>query len=249
MSETPTNPATPAAAITLSPRERRVAGVLVEKSRTTPDVYPMTLSAVTTACNQKNNRDPVTNYDQDDVEEALQALRRRGGVIMVDGGGRVPRYKHEFYEWLKVSRAELAVLAELWLRGAQTEGDLRGRAARMEKTLDMPALQAIVAALVERGYMHILTPPEQKRGVVVTHGFYPPDEFAKIKQGFAARLASGEFSVVDDPGLNVPRAAAVDLAAELREEISRLGAELAAVRAAVQSLQDEFASFRSQLGG
>ena len=89
--------------VPLSPRERRVLGVLVEKAKTTPEYYPMTIAAIVTGCNQKSNRDPVTNYDADDVEEILQDLRRKGAVIMIETGGRVVRWKHTLYDWLKVS--------------------------------------------------------------------------------------------------------------------------------------------------
>src|SRR5437660_10381394 len=103
--------------VPLTPRERRVLGVLVEKAKTTPEYYPLTIAAIVTGCNQKSNRDPVTNYDADDVEEILQDLRRKGAVIMVEAGGRVVRWKHTLYEWLKVTKLELAVVAELLLRG------------------------------------------------------------------------------------------------------------------------------------
>ncbi len=75
--------------VPLGPRERRVLGVMVEKAKTTPENYPMTLAAIVTACNQKTNRDPITNYDQDDVEDTLHSLRKKGAVILVEGSGRV----------------------------------------------------------------------------------------------------------------------------------------------------------------
>src|SRR5215467_15025278 len=80
--------------VPLGPRERRVLGVLVEKAKTTPEYYPLTVAAIVTGSNQKSNRDPVTNYDADDVEETLHALRKKGAVILVEGGGRVARWKH-----------------------------------------------------------------------------------------------------------------------------------------------------------
>src|SRR3954468_24170619 len=162
--------------VPLSPRERRVLGVLVEKAKTTPEYYPLTIAAIVTGCNQKSNRDPVTNYDADDVEEILQGLRKKGAVVMVEAGGRVVRYKHTLYDWLKVGKVELAVVAELLLRGSQTEGDLRARASRMEPVADLPALQTILEALASRDLVIFLSPPGQKRGVVVTHGLYPPAE-------------------------------------------------------------------------
>src|SRR5437763_763090 len=90
--------------------ERRVLGVLVEKAKTTPEYYPMTIAALVSGCNQKSNRDPVMNFDADDVEEVLQGLRRKGAAVMVEAGGRVARWKHTLYDWLKVGKVELAVL-------------------------------------------------------------------------------------------------------------------------------------------
>src|SRR5215467_6699614 len=158
--------------VPLTARERRVLGVLVEKAKTTPEYYPLTVAGIVTGCNQKSNRDPVTTYDQDDVEETLQGLRKKGAVILIEGGGRVARWKHTLYDWLKVSKGELAVLAELLLRGPQTEGDLRGRASRMEPLADLPALQAILEGLAPRGLVQSLSPPGQKRGVYVAHRLY-----------------------------------------------------------------------------
>ena len=127
--------------VPLKPRERRVVGVMVEKAKTTPEYYPMTVSAIVSACNQKSNRDPITTYDPDDVEETLQGLRKKGTVILIEGSGRVAKWKHTLYDWLKVSKVELAVLAELLLRGPQTEGELRARASRMEPLEDLPAFR------------------------------------------------------------------------------------------------------------
>ena len=126
----------------LTPRERRVVGVLAEKGKTTPEYYPLSVAALVAGCNQKSNRDPITNYDQDDVEETLHSLRKKGAVILVEGSGRVARWKHTVYDWLKVSKVELAVLAELLLRGPQTEGELRARASRMEPLADLGVLAA-----------------------------------------------------------------------------------------------------------
>src|SRR3954468_3728157 len=176
--------------VPLDARERRVLGVLVEKAKTTPEYYPMTVAAIVTGCNQKSNRDPVTNYDADDVEDVLQELRRKGAVVMIEAGGRVVRWKHTLYDWLKVGKVELAVMAELLLRGAQTEGDLRARASRMEPVADLPALQTILEALASRDLVIFLSPPGQKRGVVVTHGLYPPAELEKVRQAYAQSAAA-----------------------------------------------------------
>jgi uncharacterized protein len=105
--------------VPLSPAERRVLGVLIEKQKTTPEYYPLSVAAIVTGSNQKSNRDPVTNYDADDVEEVLQGLRKKGAVVQVEGTGRVVRWKHALYEWLDLKNrpVEMAVLAELLLRG------------------------------------------------------------------------------------------------------------------------------------
>src|SRR3954465_1915066 len=178
--------------VPLTPRERRGGGGLAEKGKTTPEYYPMTIAAIVAGCNQKSNRDPITNYDQDDVEDTLQALRKKGATIMVEGGGRVPRWKHTLYDWLKVSKAELAVIIELLLRGPQTEGELRSRVSRMEPLADLAALQGLLEALTPRGLVVYLSPPGQKRGVMVTHGLYPPEELEKVRHAFAQSAAAGD---------------------------------------------------------
>src|SRR6185312_2454663 len=175
--------------VPLNNRERRVLGVLVEKAKTTPEYYPLTIAAIVTGCNQKSNRDPVTNYDADDVEEILQGLRKKGATVMVEGSGRVVRWKHTLYDWLKVTKVELAVIAELLLRGAQTEGDLRSQASRMEPLADLPALQAILETLAAKDLVVYLTPPRTRRGVVVTHNLYIPNELEREKARQAAAPA------------------------------------------------------------
>ncbi len=190
MSQTESTGGPGAAWVPLSPRERRVVGVLAEKGKTTPEYYPLTVAAIVAGCNQKSNRDPITNYDQDDVEDALQSLRKKGASIMVEAGGRVPRWKHTLYEWLKVSKAELAVLIELLLRGPQTEGELRARVSRMESLADLAALQTILEALMPRGLVVYLSPSGQRRGVMLTHGLYPPEELEKVRLAFAATAAA-----------------------------------------------------------
>src|SRR5262245_1022853 len=162
----------------LDPPQRRVLGVLIEKAKTTPAGYPMTVNAIVTGCNQKNNRDPLTAYDDFDVEKALTELQELGAVKEIDWVGRVPKYKHLAYEWLGVRPVELAVLAELLLRGPQALGELRARAARMETIEDLSALKPIVHDLIERRLMVELTPPG--RGQLVSHNLYLPDELTGV---------------------------------------------------------------------
>src|SRR5438477_6111875 len=154
----------------LAPAQRRVLGVLIEKAKTTPAAYPISVNAIVAGCNQKNNRDPIVTYDDFDVEKTLTELQELGVVKEIDWVGRVPKYKHLAYEWLGVKPVELAVLGELLLRGTQSVGDLRGRASRMEPVADLSALKPVVDGLVERGLMIELTPPG--RGQLVSHGLY-----------------------------------------------------------------------------
>lgn len=236
--------------VPLTPRERRVLGVLVEKAKTTPEYYPLTIAAIVTGSNQKSNRDPVTNYDADDAEEILQGLRKKGAAVMVEAGGRVVRWKHTLYDWLKVSKLELAVLAELMLRGPQTEGDLRARASRMEPLPDLPALQAVLEALASRDLVITLSPPGQKRGVWVTHGLYPPEELAKVRQAFANQVVADA-----EEGERPLRAAAArqELSAAHAEpgwvaEVAALRAEVDALRSTVETLAAELRALKSELG-
>ena len=119
--------------IQLNPAESRVLGVLIEKATTTPEQYPLSLNALTSGCNQKNNRDPVLTMTEDETFDALESLRAKQLSVRVDmAGSRVHRYKHTAGEALHARAGELAVLAELLLRGPQTIGELRGRASRMQ---------------------------------------------------------------------------------------------------------------------
>jgi uncharacterized protein YceH (UPF0502 family) len=222
-------------------------GVLVEKAKTTPEYYPLSLAAIVTGCNQKSNRDPVTNYDQDDVEETLHSLRKKGAVILVEGSGRVQRWKHTLYDWLKVSKVELAVMAELLLGGPQTEGELRARASRMEPLADLAALQGILDALAPRGLVKHLSPPGQKRGVYVAHGLYPADEFEKVRATFSNRVA------VDDEAPARLSPARVDLAAApvapaWTAEIAALRGEVEQLRQSLSVLTNEVRDLKSALG-
>ena len=172
----------------------------------------------------------MTNYDQDDVEDTLHSLRKKGAVILVEGGGRVARWKHTLYDWLKVSKVELAVMAELLLRGPQTEGDLRARASRMEPIADLPALQAILEALALAGLVQYLSPPGQKRGVFVAHGLYPARRAREGPPGILGRHAG------DDETPSRLSTARVDLAAT--PVAPAWLAELAALRAEVDQLRE-----------
>jgi uncharacterized protein len=234
--------------VPLTPRERRILGVMVEKAKTTPEYYPMTIAAIVTGCNQKSNRDPVTNYDADDVEDTLQELRHKGATILIEGSGRVVRWKHTLYDWLKVGKVELAIMAELLLRGPQTEGDLRARASRMETIADLPALQALLEALASRDLLIYLSPPGVKRGVVVTHGLYPAAELEKVRQAYAQSAAAGEYDDRPTRLAAVRAEAAVVGPSAAMSEIATLRTEVEALRGTVAALAAELHDLKASLG-
>ena len=169
--------------------ERRVIGVLIEKSLTTPQYYPLTVNAMITGCNQKSNRDPVLQFVESEVDEILLRLQKRGLATEHYGSsGRTVRWRQEFTYELEFDGPQMAVVAELLLRGPQTLGELRTRANRMKKIADLETLESIVEKLAAMSPPRVirLSPPGQKRGVRYTHGFYPQKEFAEVQQVEAA---------------------------------------------------------------
>lgn len=211
--------------------ERRVLGVLVEKQKTSKssDAYPLTLNALTLGCNQKSNRDPVLDLTDDDVEETLSALQPKGLVMRITGG-RVDRFKHLLYDKWTNSGPQLAVLAELLLRGPQTKGELRGRAARMDPIDTLEALDEVLAPLVARRLVVYLTPAD-RRGAVLTHGFHLADEFSRLK------AHHGSLAVEPDAPA---RAAPPAVDARLTDAL----ADIAALKAAVASLEAQVAELK-----
>jgi uncharacterized protein len=131
--------------------EIRVLGCLVEKQRTTPDVYPLSLNALRLACNQSTNRDPVVEYDEPTIRGALERLSRRGWVRLASGpGSRAAKYRHLADEALGVSGAQLSLLAVLMLRGPQTLGELKSRVERLHRFESVGDVAETLAALAER---------------------------------------------------------------------------------------------------
>lgn len=216
--------------------ERRVAGVLVEKAKTTPDNYPLSLNALVNGCNQKNNRSPQMQLDEDQVSEALDRLRGYGAVVVVQGDGRVEKYRHLLYEWLGVNKGELAVMAELLLRGEQTLGDLRARAARMEPIAGQSELQPIVDSLRQKKLLIMLTPPG--RGCVVTHSLYQEQELAKIRTEVASGVVVSD---AEERSMPAPRATSSSAVDDLRREVAELTERVAAI-------EQQLAEVTRQLG-
>ncbi len=220
----------------LSPEQRRVLGVLIEKAKTTPAGYPMTINAIVIGCNQKNNREPLMTLEAREVERALEELRTLGVVTEAHESTRSAKFRHRGYEWLGVERAELAVMTELLLRGAQTLGELRSRAARMEPIADLPALKSIIDGLVKRRLMVELTAPG--RGQIVSHNLYGEPEFAALRARCAGHPspAASFHDYAPAPAAAVP-GGTEDMFVRLRGEIAELRAEVARLRERMNELE------------
>ncbi|HWE03206.1 MAG TPA: YceH family protein [Tepidisphaeraceae bacterium] len=135
----------------LTPDEARVLGVLIEKAMTTPDQYPLSQNAVVNGANQKNNRDPIMAMDDNRAFDALEGLRGKGLLVRLNqAGSRVDKFRHNAGDVLHARPAELAILAELMLRGPQTLGELRGRASRMQPFESLETVANLLTGLMER---------------------------------------------------------------------------------------------------
>jgi uncharacterized protein YceH (UPF0502 family) len=203
----------------LHPVEVRVLGALLEKETTTPEYYPLSLNALLNACNQKSNRDPMVQYDETTVEQALQSLRDKGLLLTVTGAGsRVPKYGHRISERLNLGRRESAILCELMLRGPQTFGELRTHADRMHHFDDVSEVESVVEHLPEL----IARLPRR------------PGE----KEARYAHLLSGppEIGAVEP---DTPAPARVD-------RLGPLEAEVAQLRSEVEDLKRQLAGFKQQ---
>jgi uncharacterized protein YceH (UPF0502 family) len=208
--------------------EIRVLGCLIEKQRTTPDAYPLSLNALRLACNQSTNRDPVVDYDEQAVVEALRRLALRGWTRLASGAGsRARKYRHLFDQAFGLDDAEVALLAVLMLRGPQTPGELKQRGQRLHDFAGLDAVGATLGQLVERGQ-------------VVRHERQPgqkEDRYEQLLGGDATSSApvspAPDAAVVADP--DEPPSAelkpAEDRLTRLEREVAELRAELAALRA------------------
>jgi uncharacterized protein len=246
----------------LSAIDRRVAGVLAEKAKTTPDIYPMSINAIAAGCNQKNNRSPLMQLEPADVEESLDRLRAVGAVGLVEGYGRVQKYRHYLYDWLGVDKVELAVMTELLLRGDQTVGELRSRAARMEPISDLAALQPVLDSLKSKRLVIALTP--EGRGHVVSHGLYKPREIEALKAKHGG--SGGSAGEAGDSGNGAPpmepqtpasspveRADGIDATQQelvlLRQQMAQFQQDLDQLRDAQRHTAEELRLLKESLGG
>ena len=216
--------------IELTPDESRALGVLVEKATTTPDQYPLSLNAVVNGCNQKNNRDPLLTLDEGRVFDALEGLRGKGLVVRSDmAGSRVNKYRHQAGEALRVRAGELAVLAELLLRGPQTLGELRGRASRMHPMESLDEVKQMLRALSERSEPLVRELPPS-----------PGSRAERYAQLLCAELhpieTQGGSSIAD--GAPGSRGAGAEPAPALAARVEKLEAEVTRLRGALRQLAE-----------
>ena len=219
--------------------ERRVLGVMVEKAKTTPDVYPMSLNSLLTGSNQKSNRDPHMNLNEEDLEITLQSLQPKGYVTRIQGG-RVERWRHNLYDQWSVNKIELAILAELLLRGPQTEGELRQRASRMEPIADLDELRSALKPLAERRLVLFLG-PEGRRGTTITHGFHAAKEIDLLKSQTRVEDSASAAPVHSSSW------ASADQVAQLENDLQQAQEEIAALRAQMQQVQETLQYTKQQL--
>ncbi len=187
--------------VALSRDARRVLGVLVEKAKTTPDAYPLTVSGLISGCNQKSNRLPVLQLDEGDVLAALDELKRVGAAREVQGNGRVIKYRHAAYEWLDVDSPGAAVMTEFLLRGPQTLGEIRTRASRMYALDDLKVVGEIIDSLIAKNLVEPLTPPG--RGQTFAHKLYPPDERQYLEARLEKQASAATESAPTSPKVNL----------------------------------------------
>ena len=204
--------------------ETRVLGSLIEKQVTTPEYYPLTINALTLACNQKNNRYPVTSYTESQVADAVERLREKNlAYIFYGSTSRVPKYKHVVPEVMHLNHAEVAVMCALMLRGAQTLGEVRGNASRLHEFSSLEEVEQTLNGLITRDEPMVARLPRQ------------PGQ----KEGRFAHLLSGEINLEALAESERAAAAAPSRRASLEEKIEALTAE-------VEKLKEQFEQFRKQ---
>jgi uncharacterized protein YceH (UPF0502 family) len=208
--------------------EIRVLGALVEKQITTPEYYPLTLNALTLACNQKNNRHPVTSYNEDQVAHALETLREKNLTYVFYGStSRVPKYKHVVPEVLRLNHAEVAVMCVLMLRGAQTPGELRGSGSRFHEFSGLEEVEETLNGLITRDDPLVVRLPRQ----------------AGQKEVRFVHLLAGDVDV--ESYVEAERAAPTPRRSS-NEQVERLEQKVDALSNEVESLKKQFEEFRKQ---
>lgn len=235
----------------LTSTEIRVLGCLLEKQRTTPDTYPLTLNALRAACNQSTNRDPVVAYDEATIREAITRLSRRRWARLASGAGsRASKYRHLLDEALTAKPDELAVLCVLMLRGAQTPGELKGRTERLHPFADLAAVHATLERLIERELVEQLPRRPGQKEERYAHRLSDddaPEPSFSAATGPAGAVTAPPGSGGDPleraalrtaPGRPMPAAPEVErVELPLADRVARLEAEVTQLRAELRALR------------
>ena len=217
--------------MTLNEEEVRVLGSLVEKQVTTPEYYPLTLNALTLACNQKNNRHPVISYDEETVSEAIESLREKNLVYVFYGStSRVPKYKHMMPEVFQLDAKELALMCLLMLRGAQTPGELRGRTDRLYDFKSLEEVEETLNSLIAREPEALATKLPRQPGQ---------------KEVRYAHLLSGEVKIDSQSEIKEGETGAANKPVKT-DRYSSLEHQVETLRAQVESLRKDFEEFKKQ---
>jgi uncharacterized protein YceH (UPF0502 family) len=183
--------------------EVRVLGALIEKDITTPEYYPLTVNSLQNACNQKSSRDPVVQFDEQTVEQALELLKNKHLVVRISGAGhRVEKFGHRLGETLNLGRREMALLCVLMLRGPQTVGELRGRTERMHDFTDLEEVERVLETLETRELV------------------------ARASRGRWVQLLGGAVEVEDNQPVSVARTPLEERVAALEQDLERLKQQL-----------------------
>jgi uncharacterized protein len=224
--------------VDLTAPEIRVLGCLLEKQRTTPEAYPLSLNALRLACNQSTNRDPVVRYDEATIRDALHRLSRRRWARLASGqGSRAPKYRHLLNEELGLPEDELAILCVLMLRGAQTPGELKQRSERLHPVADLTALQDVLERLIGRGFaVRLERRPGQK------------EERYDHLLGEDAEAPAAPAATVHSPAPAPPVATASPAPAPDDGRLERLEGEVAALRAELSAVRTQLGALRAELG-
>jgi uncharacterized protein len=209
----------------LSPVETRIVGCLMEKERTTPENYPLSLNSLALACNQSTNRDPIVSYDEKLIEETLWDLREKKLAVCVFGdGARVQKYRHSLLEHYELSRADAAVMCVLMLRGPQTVGELRTRTERLYPFRDLGELESCLSAL-QQGSDPLVRYMPQRPGQ---------------KERRYAQLLSGEPVEPDPSTISAPTSPMNERVTKLEQQCAALQLELADLRETFQAFRKHF---------
>lgn len=230
----------------ITAKQRRVLGTLMEKSKTTPDAYPMTFAGLCTGCNQKSNRAPISNYSSEQVETIVDELRTIGALTIVQGLGRNTKVRHYAYNWLAISKVEAAVMTELLLRGEQTMGELRTRAARMEPINDLQHMTELFNELKRRNLVVELSPPG--RGQIVSHNLYPEWELEQVRKSVAAGISAMGDAVEPTSSPNRTSASSSVAGLDSSHRIQEMESEIEQLKDSINDLQTRLSRLEKDLG-